>query len=232
MILMAPHANEIVVGFVRTVAPLPLITNDTESMHVLQKERFELEPSNHVSSSSSNRISIDGFNSSDRLVEQIAENSPDVLITESNLSSQDDINLLKRLRTCSKSLKILLIVKRYKSSIIEKGRELGVNGYLHCSYNEAAFKKAIHSLNNGIFYVCPKLRSQFQLNCKNPFDNLTKREKEVVKLSVAGISASEIGEELSVSMNTIKSHRRRIYLKLGLKNLKELLTLADFAGNP
>ena len=58
-----------------------------------------------------------------------------------------------------------------------------------------------------------------------PKTRLTPREKEIYKLIVDDNSTTAIAEKLSVSYETIKSHRRNIYRKLRVKSLIELMNL-------
>ena len=54
-------------------------------------------------------------------------------------------------------------------------------------------------------------------------DVLTPREAEVLELIQTGKSNAEIANELHVSIETVRSHARRIYRKLGVRTRRELL---------
>lgn len=58
---------------------------------------------------------------------------------------------------------------------------------------------------------------------------LTMRERDVFSLLTKGYSLKSISERLFISENTAKSHRRRIYLKLGVNSRQELIDLIDDA---
>ena len=55
---------------------------------------------------------------------------------------------------------------------------------------------------------------------------LSKAERAVFELYLKGLSAPDIANQLHISMNTIKSHNKRIYKKLNVSSRKELLFLA------
>lgn len=59
--------------------------------------------------------------------------------------------------------------------------------------------------------------------------NLSAREAEVVNQIVRGKTAACIAEELFVSLNTINTHTRRIYTKLGIHKKDELVKLVEQA---
>lgn len=57
--------------------------------------------------------------------------------------------------------------------------------------------------------------------------DLSSRESEVCKLLLKGYSLSKIGEELIISHNTVRSHAKSIYRKLGIHSKQELIKLAE-----
>lgn len=59
---------------------------------------------------------------------------------------------------------------------------------------------------------------------------LTKREREVVRLAVAGGSAKEIAQQLFIGERTVETHLRSAYAKLGINSRLELARLASDLG--
>jgi DNA-binding CsgD family transcriptional regulator len=57
--------------------------------------------------------------------------------------------------------------------------------------------------------------------------DLTKRESEVIQLVNEGMTYNDIGETLFISVNTVKSHLRKSYQKLGIKNRLDLSRLIN-----
>lgn len=60
--------------------------------------------------------------------------------------------------------------------------------------------------------------------------NLTKREREVVRLIASGKTDLEVSETLVISVNTVRSHLERIQVKLGVRRRTELARLAVRLG--
>ena len=81
---------------------------------------------------------------------------------------------------------------------------------------------AIHLASRGL-HVLPSAQ-ETPLPAPGP-DVLTPREAEVMELLQDGKSNAEIAQELSVSIETVRSHARRIYRKLGVKTRRELRAL-------
>ena len=64
------------------------------------------------------------------------------------------------------------------------------------------------------------LRLVVDLSAGRPvvMDQLTAREKAVLELLPSGLSSREIGNELGISRDTVKTHTRRLYQKLGVSS--------------
>jgi len=58
------------------------------------------------------------------------------------------------------------------------------------------------------------------------FYQLTKREKQVLRFTALGFDSKEIGRQLSISKHTIDTHRKNIYKKTELKNLRDIILFA------
>ncbi|WP_282081214.1 helix-turn-helix domain-containing protein [Aquimarina algiphila] len=75
----------------------------------------------------------------------------------------------------------------------------------------------------GILLGKSKLSDEFDMAYQGKISN---REKEVIALIVTGKKNKEISDELFVDISTIKSHINNIYRKTGVKNRKELISVA------
>jgi FixJ family two-component response regulator len=58
--------------------------------------------------------------------------------------------------------------------------------------------------------------------------NLTEREREIMMLSIAGLTCKEIGARLNISHRTVETHRTRLILKTGTSNLLELARIVGY----
>jgi two-component system response regulator FixJ len=58
------------------------------------------------------------------------------------------------------------------------------------------------------------------------FERLSEREREILKLAIAGKNNKEIATDLKLSYRTVENHRSRIFLKIGVQNLLELMQKA------
>ena len=61
---------------------------------------------------------------------------------------------------------------------------------------------------------------------RDPYDRLTDREKEVLKLIVEGYTAREIGDRLVISPKTVESYKGSLMNKLNIHNKTDLIKYA------
>ncbi|HVE69603.1 MAG TPA: response regulator transcription factor [Solirubrobacteraceae bacterium] len=89
---------------------------------------------------------------------------------------------------------------------------------------------AIHLASRGL-HVLPRTAREFGLTEPPGPELLTPREADVLELLQQGRSNAQIAMALSVGVETVRTHARNIYRKLGVKTRRELATLAAPPGN-
>jgi two-component system response regulator NreC len=57
----------------------------------------------------------------------------------------------------------------------------------------------------------------------DPYDTLTEREREVLRMAAESVSIADIASRLSISPRTVENHRAHLMRKLGLKTQTDLL---------
>ena len=59
---------------------------------------------------------------------------------------------------------------------------------------------------------------------------LSKREIEIIRLSAQGLTAAQIADKLFLSVHTVNTHRQRIYAKMDVKNVSDMIRTANELG--
>jgi DNA-binding NarL/FixJ family response regulator len=95
---------------------------------------------------------------------------------------------------------------------------------------------AIRAVYRGESFLYPSaatvLIDDYRLQAKTtePYDRLTPREREILKLIAEGHTTREIADTLFISLKTVIGHRAKIMEKLGLRNRTELFKFAVRKG--
>lgn len=165
---------------------------------------------------------IDVYNS----IKKISESAPDyliydLLISDIELPGEDIFVYLNYIKSNFPDLPVLVISMHNKLSVIRKCKELDIEGYI-LKDDYQIIKEVVVKLMNGDYYYSEKVLETLNiLNIKEKL--LTPKEEDIVKFLSEGKSNQEIADELFISYNTIKTHRKNISRKLGLNSVAEIV---------
>ena len=110
--------------------------------------------------------------------------------------------------------------------------DAGADGYLLKAAADEDLIRAIRSVAAGERYVHPSLGAALAAPAERngPLDELTSREREVLRLLALGHTNQEIAERLVVSVRTVESHRAHVMTKLRVSTRAGLVRTALHAG--
>jgi two-component system, NarL family, response regulator NreC len=171
------------------------------------------------------------------LFELLTQHAPDILIFDMDMDGNRGIEILKeitnkydervRVITFTENIDIVALCDFFKN---------GGKGYLHktCSFQELL--RAIHNVYKGKFYICPDFGGKIIHDIFSTFlplelalrEKLSVRENEVFLLIKEGKTTKEIASLLSISINTVKIHKRHIMEKLEVHSMIELIKKSLF----
>jgi RNA polymerase sigma factor (sigma-70 family) len=168
------------------------------------------------------------FASAEEAIDAIPSILPDVVLMDINLPGINGIQAVRILKpTCSGTEFIMSTVYEDDENIFES-LKAGANGYLLKKTAPSQILDAIVQVHNGgspmNSLIARKVISSFQQ--KNTIDEaslLTAREKEILKALAKGLRYKEIADELEISIETVRSHARKIYEKLQVQSRTEAL---------
>ena len=153
----------------------------------------------------------------DQLSPALIAYRPDVAILNfGGLSSASELRDLNREHP---ETRLIVLANRPTSTEVRQMLSFGATACLSKSSEERDVVHAIHLASRGLHVLPPVDNSPY--NPSGP-DMLTPREGDVLELLQAGRSNAEIAETLHVSVETVRTHARRIYRKLGVSTRREL----------
>ncbi len=151
----------------------------------------------------------------------------DSALIDLNLGNEDGLEIVKRAKEKNLNTKFIILTSSIKKEDFLRAKKIGVDGYL---LKDAFAEDIIYALN-----VIKRGRKFFDseiLNFKdtdeedNNMNQLTPREKDVLRELASGLSNLEIGEQLYISENTVKKHVSNILSKLNLSHRTQIVLLA------
>jgi DNA-binding NarL/FixJ family response regulator len=145
---------------------------------------------------------------------------------ESTMSCTNWINQLLK-----QNNKILLLQGVPEFITGKRYLELGIHGYGNSMMSEAFLNSAVMTILEDYIWIHPKftqkLITKIPSNNENNFylNKLTKKEQDIALLVCKSLNNIEISGKLEISINTVKSHLKKIYEKLNVKDRIALVIL-------
>ena len=152
---------------------------------------------------------------------------PAVIILDISLGTEDGLEFIPALKEiCARRKAVLpgiLVCSMYEDTfLIQRAMELGARAYIPKSAESDEILIAIDALLAGESYINQKNKPREQ---KQNWQNLTRRENEIVSLIKQSLSAKEIAKRLKISLRTVENHLVHIYTKTDTTSREELFYL-------
>lgn len=168
----------------------------------------------------------------DEVVSQVGQKTFDLLILDINLPGGNNLMMLDSVRLRQPSIKILIFSAFDEKLYAIKYLQAGADGYLEKSSPDTEVKNAIGIILKNEKYMSANTRQQllfkFSDNAQlNPLAGLSSREIDVMNLLTKGTSIARIAEMLNLHISTVSTYKTRVYAKLEVNNLVELLQKVD-----
>ncbi len=163
-------------------------------------------------------------------IKLIKENQPDMVLLDLNMSNMDGLTTLKKIKKQWPNIKVVILtVSDNPQNIIQAFRNKA-DGYLLKNTDPEMIVEHLLQVMHGVTIVSPevsKILTQAKPDKNNLLDiNITRREKEVLKLIAEGLSNQDVADRLGISVWTAKVHAKHILKKLGLNTRNELIVWA------
>ena len=152
----------------------------------------------------------------------------DVILMDISMPGMDGIDLCKIIREKYPGINVLALSTFDQGAYVRKMMENGASGYLLKNAGKQELINAIHTVARGGNYLSFDATQSLKLETQKQksLPRLTKREKEVLALIVAGMTNTQIGQQLFISPDTVDSHRKNLHLKLNVNNTAMLVKFA------
>lgn len=155
----------------------------------------------------------------------------DLVILDINLPDRNGLDILNELHYAYPNLPILILSMYPEDQYALRVLKAGASGYLNKQSAPEELVKAIKKIHGGRKYfseaITDLLISNLDASQQKPIQEiLSDREFQVMVLVASGKTLTEIAEQLALSIKTVSTYRKRILVKLSLKNNAELTHFA------
>ncbi|HEY3345011.1 MAG TPA: response regulator transcription factor [Anaerolineaceae bacterium] len=165
----------------------------------------------------------------------IENTSPDIVLLDVNMPVMDGIQTVQALRERKSKVPILMLTISHQEDDLLGALSAGANGYLLKDTEPEELKRAIILMVEGKSVLSPDvtgsvLRALTRGSSAGSANPLSDRELEVLDCLAEGMTTNQIGTQLFISENTVKTHIRHILEKLDASNRTEAVSKAIQMG--
>jgi DNA-binding NarL/FixJ family response regulator len=166
--------------------------------------------------------------------------SPDVVLMDVRMPDLDGIEATRELTQVAPSARVLILTTFEQDDYVFGALRAGASGFLLKRTRPEELIAAVRTVAAGESLLSPSVTRRVidrMANQPTPeladrllLEELTAREREVFDLLARGLSNREIAAELVVEESTIRTHVKRILMKLGLRDRVQVVIFAYEAG--
>lgn len=165
----------------------------------------------------------------------IDEKTFQICILDIELPDMTGFDLVDKIKVVQPAIKIIINTMHEEYWMVKRMIASGVEGVVLKSADTDELVKAIKEVLSNKTYFCDefiKIKKRIKMSSESSVidDNLTHRELEVLMAISKGLQTREIADLLHVSINTVESHRKNLFFKLGVRNSVELVMKAMKKG--
>ncbi len=176
----------------------------------------------------------------DTLMSGLGQQKMDLVVCDINMPGCDSFHVIDDMRTIQQDVRILIFSAYREDLYAPRYMQAGANGFLHKDSENEQIRNAIAIvLNNGKYIseavkerLINKALSTNRHTAENPLDLLSQREMEVARLLLQGLGLLEISNTLNLHIATVSTYKKRIYEKVQITNLPELIAVFKNHATP
>jgi DNA-binding NarL/FixJ family response regulator len=147
--------------------------------------------------------------------------SPDVIVMDIEMPGTDGIRATRELRQRIPNAGVLIL--SFGEEFVNEAIEAGASGYLTKDSETKEITTAVHQVSQGLCPIAPSVTRRLvteyaELKKNHQPLTLTERETNILKLISEGKNSTEIGDQLFLSLSTVKREVGQIFDKLGVND--------------
>lgn len=170
---------------------------------------------------------VSAYGNATTALKHLPTDEPDVVLMDINMPGMDGIECVVRLKAQMPELQIVMFTVYEDTDRIFKALSAGANGYLLKRAAPTQLLEAIRDVHGGgsamSSSIARKVVASFQQTAPlaPPEVHLSPREHEVLDCLAKGMTYKAIADTLEISIETIRTHLKRVYQKLHVQSRTE-----------
>jgi DNA-binding NarL/FixJ family response regulator len=172
-------------------------------------------------------------------IRYVDKTHPDLILMDLSMPRLNGLDAIKEVKKGHPKTKVVALTVHKTEEYIHATLEAGADGYVLKDATHEELIQALRHVLSGKRYLSPGvsekvidgyLQGKKKAKPHSPWDTLTQREREVLKLIAEGYKNKEVADLLFISLKTVEKHRANLMKKLDLHNASALTAFAIEKG--
>jgi DNA-binding NarL/FixJ family response regulator len=160
---------------------------------------------------------------------------PDVVLLDVRMPEMDGVSATREVLRAAPESRVVIVTTFEEDDYVFGGLAAGASGFLLKRTGPEELIAAIHTVAGGEALLSPSVtRRVIERMAREPgvepkeerLEELTEREREVLELIAAGLTNAEIAERLVIEESTVKTHVKRVLMKLDVRDRVQAVIFA------
>jgi NarL family two-component system response regulator LiaR len=162
-------------------------------------------------------------------IQIVGLHQPDIILMDLMMPGVDGITATREILQKYPAIKVIALTSFSEQSLVQGALQAGAIAYLQKNATAVELANAIRSAYAGRMTLSPEAAQALAQSITQshlPGNELTERERDVLRSMVDGLNNNEIAEKLVISLGTVKFHISNIFQKLGVDSRVEAVKMA------
>jgi len=168
-------------------------------------------------------------------LKMVTQLQPDVVLMDIAMPIMGGLEATRRITREFPKTKVLVITQHDDKEYVFPVLESGASGLISKAAASSELASGIRSVYKGDSFLSPSVakllvenyqQTAGERNHQDPYNQLTEREREVLKLLAEGFSTQEMADMLVITRKTVEGHKTNLMTKLGIHNRIDLVKYA------
>jgi len=168
-------------------------------------------------------------------LEKVGKLLPDVVLMDIAMPIMGGLEAIRRIHKEFSEIKILVLTQYDDRDHVFPAIQAGANGFVSKTAASSELTSGIRAIFAGESYLSPSIAKLFVEDYQrvaltedkiDPYEQLTDRERDMLKLVVEGYKTRQIAEMLTITPKTVEGHKTSLMRKLGIHNKLDLVKYA------
>ncbi|MEW6156005.1 MAG: response regulator transcription factor [Verrucomicrobiota bacterium] len=166
-----------------------------------------------------------------QILEALPQKRWDALVLDISMPGRSGLDILPDIRKICPKLPVLFLSMHPEDKLALQALRAGASGYVTKIHAPTELVAAIKKIVGGGIYVSPAVAEKLAANLSGnvqaePHEKLSPREFQIMQMMASGQGLKEIASQLSLSVQTVSTHRARLLKKMGLQSNAQVMRYA------